>query len=103
MRFSSLCFAIFLSSLLSACGDPVCGDGSLEQGEGCDDGNDSNTDACKNDCSLNICGDGVLLVGVEQCDDANTTAGDGCEPDCQFEAAGCGNSILDSGEDCDDG
>mgnify|MGYP001766490322 CR=1 FL=1 len=36
--------------------------------EECDDGNVVNTDACKNNCSNNICGDGVVYTGVETCD-----------------------------------
>ncbi|MBN2094648.1 MAG: VWA domain-containing protein [Candidatus Aenigmarchaeota archaeon] len=32
--------------------EPVCGNGILEQGEECDDGNDVNDDECRNDCTL---------------------------------------------------
>ncbi len=31
---------------------PCCGNGIVEQGESCDDGNDVNNDDCKNDCTL---------------------------------------------------
>lgn len=63
----------------------VCGNHIIEGNEQCDDGNITNTDSCKNDCTLNVCGDGVLHTGVEQCDDGNTTNGDGCSAACTVE------------------
>ena len=50
-----------------SCGDQVvvreteaaCGNGSVEVGEQCDDGNDTNTDECTNGCEVGVCGDGV--------------------------------------------
>ncbi|HOW52763.1 MAG TPA: M28 family peptidase [bacterium] len=39
--------------------------GATEQ---CDDGNAVNGDACKNDCTFNTCGDGVVYTGIETCD-----------------------------------
>ncbi len=81
--------------------DPVtCGDGGLDPGEQCDDGNANDLDACRNDCRLPACGDGVLDAG-EQCDDGNPFNGDGCRDDCSSE--GCGDGTLDAGEECDDG
>jgi cysteine-rich repeat protein len=47
---------------------PVCGNGIKDLGEECDDGNDSNNDKCKNDCTENICGDGYLNEDVELCE-----------------------------------
>src|SRR5262245_38589365 len=38
--------------------DPVCGDGRLDDGEACDDGNRSNADDCVGDCIEARCGDG---------------------------------------------
>jgi cysteine-rich repeat protein len=34
------------------CTVPTCGDGRLDAGEQCDDGNQSNTDGCRSDCTL---------------------------------------------------
>jgi cysteine-rich repeat protein len=65
--------------------EPVCGNNTVEGSEQCDDGNTTNTDSCKNNCTLNVCGDGVLHTGVEQCDDGNTASGDGCSASCQTE------------------
>ena len=32
--------------------DPVCGDGTLDQGEACDDGNDEDGDGCSTECAV---------------------------------------------------
>jgi cysteine-rich repeat protein len=80
----------------------ICGDGVIEPGELCDDGNRDNNDACLNDCMPARCGDGVVEKGVEQCDDGNTIETDGCTTRCSFSPT-CGNGKLDPGEQCDDG
>ena len=49
-------------------GAAVCGDGQLDPGEGCDDGNQVDGDACLSSCQPASCGDGVLWVGEEACD-----------------------------------
>jgi cysteine-rich repeat protein len=63
------------------CVPPSCGDGTLNGGEECDDGNTDDTDACSNTCKKAICGDGKVQ-GTEKCDDANTNDFDGCLTDC---------------------
>jgi cysteine-rich repeat protein len=63
----------------------MCGDGTVNGSEQCDDGNTNNTDGCLNNCRLSICGDGVVRSGVEQCDDGNTSSGDGCDALCRIE------------------
>src|SRR5689334_20938744 len=45
----------------------VCGNGTVETGEDCDDGNQVNDDACSNICKLPGCGDGIVQLG-EECD-----------------------------------
>ena len=80
-----------------------CGNGKLESGEGCDDGNSDNTDSCLDTCEAATCGDGFLWVGQEECDDGNTVAGDGCSATCVIENPGCGNGFPEPGEECDDG
>jgi cysteine-rich repeat protein len=85
----------------------ACGDGVLDPGEQCDDGNNSSGDGCTALCQIvcgwtctcvpgapcwcvpggtciigGICGDG-LLGANEVCDDSNAMAGDGCSADCQ--------------------
>ena len=109
----------------------ICGNGVIEPGETCDDGNTSDGDGCSSTCQieqgwacptpgqlcmkLQICGNGKIDPG-EQCDDGNTMSGDGCSSTCQIEpgwscpiaaapciAAQCGDGILAGGEQCDDG
>lgn len=113
----------------STCVQPVCGNGVVDPGEQCDDGNNTNpADGCHN-CAIATgwacptqgapciprCGDG-LVRGVEECDDGNPTSGDGCNAGCKIEpgfscptpnaacvAAVCGDGVVDKGEGCDDG
>ena len=79
-----------------------CGNGVLELGEECDDGNLVDGDRCAADCTIEpFCGDGALDAG-EQCDDGNNAANDGCDPNCFFEQT-CGNGVVEGLEACDDG
>ncbi len=71
-----------------ACSLVACGNGTVELGEECDDGNNTNGDGCQSDCTLSIagsvCGNGNRETG-EQCDDSNTVNLDGCDSACKFE------------------
>lgn len=75
-----------------------CGNGLLEIGEICDDGNEEDDDGCSADCldadpdffcpeegkpcvRVVTCGNGVM-EGEEACDDGNEDDGDGCLGDC---------------------
>lgn len=82
----------------------LCGDGVLQEGEACDDGNAVGGDGCSADCfSDERCGNGVVDADAgEVCDDGNTSGGDGCSADCR-RAGSCGDGVLDAGEECDDG
>jgi fibro-slime domain-containing protein len=117
-------------------GDPVavppgCGNGTLDEGEVCDDGNTTGDDGCP-DClrvtpgyscaapgqpcqPVALCGDG-LVAASEQCDDANRALGDGCSDRCKIELgmkcsgtpsvctpAVCGDTLIEGAEGCDDG
>jgi cysteine-rich repeat protein len=86
------------------CALPSCGDGEVQEGEVCDDGNQSNTDACSNLCLPTLCGDGVRQSG-EDCDDGNGNNNDDCLNTCKNPA--CGDGILHnlgSGDEvCDEG
>lgn len=82
----------------------ICGDGIIRGQEQCDDDVYIPGNGCDVTCMLepvNMCGDGNVLSGVEECDDGNTTSGDGCSATCTIE--GCGNGIVEPGEQCDDG
>jgi cysteine-rich repeat protein len=78
----------------------VCGDGNIEAGEDCDDGNAIATDACTDTCQNARCGDGIVWEGVEECDDGNTVSTDGCDA-CHLPV--CGDGVRAGSEECDDG
>jgi cysteine-rich repeat protein len=83
-------------------GDPFCGDGNINPGEECDDGNPSDTDACTSACTSAVCGDGIVHDGAEECDDGNNNNADACLNNCT--AASCGDAYVWLGnEECDDG
>jgi cysteine-rich repeat protein len=81
---------------------PNCGNGSLDVGEECDDGNSSNVDACLNNCKDAICGDVYVWSGVEECDDGNATNADACLTNCKNATCGDGFEWVGQ-EECDDG
>jgi cysteine-rich repeat protein len=112
------------------CVVPYCGNGVIEPGEACDDGNQLGNDGCNGTCTsdescgnaiielteecdggetcnelcrIRRCGDSRMDPG-ELCDDGNRIAGDGCNFDCTSTEV-CGNNVLDyfRGERCDDG
>jgi cysteine-rich repeat protein len=59
-------------------------------------------DECKNDCTMAVCGDGVIWEENETCEDLNMVNDDACTNTCQ--TASCGDGILWAGmEICDDG
>jgi len=63
----------------------VCGDGLLEPGESCDDGNTIPNDGCNDVCEIEFCGDSVVQSAAgEECDDGNTEDNDGCTNNCTF-------------------
>src|SRR5688572_18695105 len=59
-----------------------CGNGDVDDGELCDDGNNRSGDGCPADCAP-PCGDGVRDPS-EVCDDGNTMDGDECSYDCSI-------------------
>jgi cysteine-rich repeat protein len=61
-----------------------CGDGVVEGGEACDDGNTVDGDGCDATCRPSGCGSG-RVSGSEECDDGNVIGGDGCSAECRRE------------------
>lgn len=88
------------------CIKTACGDGILQAGETCDDGNILDGDGCSHTCeSAEACGNGLVdSAAGEVCDDGNSRDGDGCSANCRSNEK-CGNLVVDLsvGEKCDDG
>jgi cysteine-rich repeat protein/parallel beta-helix repeat protein len=98
-----LCICLTMAFLMAspALAKARCGDGKVQQGEECDDGNRNNRDSCLNNCKRPQCGNGVR-EGYEQCDDGSNnsdTEPDACRSTCV--RAACGDGIADSREQCD--
>ena len=67
-------------------GEPYCGDGVLDDGEECDDGdenNDTEPGACRVDCALPFCGDGIcdLEEHYDDCVEDCPGVGEPCDQD----------------------
>jgi cysteine-rich repeat protein len=62
----------------------LCGNGIVERGEQCDDGNNISGDSCDRYCRAagSTCGNGTLERG-EECDDGNNNSNDSCTNICQ--------------------
>jgi len=109
----------------------MCGNGTVNDGEQCDDGNKTPGDGCSAICQIpagwsctgspsvctmaGVCGDGILGAS-EACDDKNMASGDGCSADCKTVETGyecrvpgrrcvpaCGDGKIIGMEQCDDG
>ena len=87
------------------CRPSICGDGVVDPGERCDDGDTISGDGCSAHCdSDESCGNGIVdYAAGEQCDDGNVVDRDGCRSDCTIPR--CGDGIVDTenGEACDEG
>jgi cysteine-rich repeat protein len=96
------------------CVSRTCGNGVVQPGERCDDGNREDGDGCRGDCaSEETCGNGVIDVAQgEQCDcgagaemlgpgcDAPNAVDGFCRPDCILQ---CGDGVVRGNETCDGG
>ena len=85
-RLALAALVLALALVPAACRDSnydlLCGNGVLDEGEACDDGNTDDADGCTSACEVQaVCGNGVLEDG-EQCDDGNTVDDEVCLADC---------------------
>lgn len=99
----TICNEICQAEILTV---PYCGDGSKDPSEACDDGDASNNNACKTDCTFNTCGDGFIFNSGpganETCDDGTKngwyenqcTPGPCCNDYCNGPGPRCGDSII---------
>ncbi len=102
----------------NVCVDPGCGNGVVETGEGCDDGNTNSSDGCTNACLREI-GESCTLSNTCAsgfCDSTDNTCACDQSADCSGVLIcntvaspnicvnpGCGNFVVESTEGCDDG
>ncbi len=108
-----------------ACTPGVCGDMYVTSPEECDDGNEVEGDGCDNNCMFSCvstditrdCTPADACAGQGTCNDTThecaagtplvygTPCGSGgyCNHSATCTVAVCGNSIVEPGEDCDDG
>ena len=78
-----------------------CGNGAVDEGETCDDGNAESGDGCDANCTPTACGNAIQTEG-EACDDGNAENEDGCTNACRQNV--CGDGIVYRNiEVCDDG
>ena len=104
IRFHNL--VLFGTLVVNGCGSgssqdfTTCGNGRLDAGERCDDGNSDDHDACTTVCQPARCGDGVAYTGVEDCDSRDLNGGTcsplglagnpGCDAACRYDYSTCG-------------
>lgn len=76
----------------------VCGNGTIEAGEACDDGNTANGDCCSATCAFepdgSSCADATVCNGDETCDGAGA-----CQPGTALD---CDDGIPCTADGCDD-
>lgn len=84
---------------------PTCGDGMVDRGEVCDDGDDIDDNGCTNACTIAGCGNGILEPRLgEECDFGEQNEEDGaCTPICKYPTCGDGFKQPSKAEECDNG
>jgi cysteine-rich repeat protein len=102
-----------LATLVAGCGSSDdggefknCGNGVLNPGEECDDGNLSDNDGCLSTCRFNVCGDFFINQGVEQCEQGGILGDStcrslgfasgtlGCTAQCIFDTSQCTGTVV---------
>jgi len=105
-----LFWTFFALALILSAVNAKCGDGILNIGETCDDGDKQANDGCSANCLVEAgwnctgipsvcnttCGDGIA-VGLEECDDGNDNNKDNCTTSCKIRDTSSDNSGGGSG------
>ncbi|MFN2426762.1 MAG: hypothetical protein ABR587_10005 [Candidatus Binatia bacterium] len=106
-----------ITRTLSDCHAPRCGDGVLDAGESCDDGNNRDGDCCSAFCDLmavgSACEDGRFCTVADACDASARCVGSGnpcespdgdanCSESCNEDTNACDGPDPDASP-CDDG
>ncbi|HFE44117.1 MAG TPA: hypothetical protein ENJ18_01300 [Nannocystis exedens] len=81
----------------------LCGNGMLDPGEECDEGDGNGPGMCTTWCMSSSCGDGEVASEFEECDDgdANGLPTSDCTSECK--KGKCDDGEVSFGEECDDG
>jgi len=79
----------------AVCVETVCGNGTQEPGEGCDDGNTSNGDGCSSTCT-----EEVPAPAEWTCDPTYYGTDDGCDCGCGAVDPDCADATVGSCEFC---
>ncbi len=78
----------------------MCGNGTVEGDEQCDDGNTDSTDQCTSSCRFARCGDGILQHN-EECDLGSGNGFSSCNLDCRKAHSGDGGTTIDNHDNHD--
>ena len=81
-----------------SCTNQACGNGLNDPGEPCDTSAGSTN--CLPNCTLAVCGNGIVEAPVEQCDPVPADIGN-CTATCQTRIQTCGDGFITGTEGCD--
>jgi cysteine-rich repeat protein len=89
-----------INAFLQGC--PVCGNGELDGGESCEDGNTQDGDGCSHDCQDEACvAQTSGYPNVPLCDDGDGCTVDTCESSTCQHVASCDDGIDCTADSCD--
>ncbi len=97
------------------CEDDLCGNGVVDPGERCDDGNTTWGDGCSTACVIEegwncidtlcapACGDGLVVESIEPCDPSVGEWTGYCADDCSAVTGRCGDLLVQPEQEVCDG
>ncbi len=97
--------AEMVSRTLTDCDAGVCGDGVLDPGEACDDGNNRQGDCCSSFCEIlaegSPCDDGLFCTDSDRCDGAGSCLGSSDPCDAPDGDGDCSEACNEETDTCD--